>query len=138
MVNVPILYRSSRPEVFCKKGVIRNSTIFTGKHLCQISFFNKVAGLTPKACNFIKKDTLAQVYSCEFFKFSKNTFPYRTAPVATSVYSHYFHGYKMGTLTRSELNHLMAMFPFMSMLPVIFSKRCRIGKHSEAATGGVL
>ena len=39
--------RSSRPEVFCKKGVLRNFTKFTGKHLCQSVFFNKVAGLRP-------------------------------------------------------------------------------------------
>ena len=121
------------------KKVLLEIPQYSQENTCDwVSFFKNVACLTPKACNFIKKDTLAQVYSCEFFKFSKNTFPYRTAPVATSVYSHYFHGYKMGTLTRSELNHLMAMFPFMSMLPAIFSKRCRIGKHSEAATGGVL
>ena len=25
-------------------------------------------------CNFIKKETLAQVFSCEFFKIYKNTF----------------------------------------------------------------
>ena len=36
-------YRSSRPELFCKKGVLRNFTKFTRKHLCQILFFNKVA-----------------------------------------------------------------------------------------------
>ena len=29
-----------------KKGVFKNSTKFTGKHLCQSLFFNKVAGLT--------------------------------------------------------------------------------------------
>ena len=29
------LYRSSRPEVFYEKGVLRNFTKFTGKHLCQ-------------------------------------------------------------------------------------------------------
>ena len=34
-----------RPEVFCVKGVLRNLTKFTGKHLCQILVFNKVAGL---------------------------------------------------------------------------------------------
>ena len=34
----------SRPEVFCKKGVLRNFTKFTGKHLYQSLFFNKVAG----------------------------------------------------------------------------------------------
>ena len=27
--------RSSRPEVFCKKGVLRNFPKFTGNHLCQ-------------------------------------------------------------------------------------------------------
>ena len=29
------------PEVFCKKGVLRNLAKFTGKHLCQSLFFNK-------------------------------------------------------------------------------------------------
>ena len=38
------LCRSSRPEVFCKKGVLRNFSKFTGKHLCLSLFFNKVAG----------------------------------------------------------------------------------------------
>ena len=28
----------------CKKGVLRNFAKFTGKHLCQSLFFNKVAG----------------------------------------------------------------------------------------------
>ena len=28
-------YRGSRPELFCKKGVLRNFTKFTKKHLCQ-------------------------------------------------------------------------------------------------------
>ena len=27
------IYRSSRPEVFCKNGVLRNFGKFTGKHL---------------------------------------------------------------------------------------------------------
>ena len=38
--------RSSRSEVFCKKGVLRNFAKFVGKHLCQSLFFNKVAGLS--------------------------------------------------------------------------------------------
>ena len=47
--------RGSRPEVFCKKGVFKNFEKFTGKHLCQSLFFNKVGD------------------SCEFCKFFKNT-----------------------------------------------------------------
>ena len=38
------LNRSSHPEVFCKKGALKNFSKFTEKHLCQILFFNKVAG----------------------------------------------------------------------------------------------
>ena len=38
----------------------------------------------PQVCNFIKKEALAQVFSCEFCKISKNTFSYRTPPVAAS------------------------------------------------------
>ena len=57
-----------------RKGVLRNFTKFTGKHLCQSLFFNKV----------IKKETVAQVFSCEFCEISKNTFSYRTTPVAAS------------------------------------------------------
>ena len=41
--------RSSRPEVFCEKAVLRNVTKFTGKHLCQSLFFNEVAG-RPESC----------------------------------------------------------------------------------------
>ena len=39
-----ILFRSTRPEMFCEKSVIKNFTKFTRKHLCQSHFFNKVAG----------------------------------------------------------------------------------------------
>ena len=41
---------------------------------------NKVTG--PRSF-FIKKETLAQVFSCEFWEISKYTFSYRTPPVAT-------------------------------------------------------
>ena len=40
--------------------------------------------ISQKACNFIKKETLVQVFSCEFCEISKNTFSYRTPPVAAS------------------------------------------------------
>ena len=54
--------KSSRPEVFCKKGVLRTSVKFTGKHLCQSLCFIKVA------------ETLAQVFSFEFGKFLRTPF----------------------------------------------------------------
>ena len=72
------IFRSISLEVHCKKGVLRNFSKFTGKHLCQSLFFIKLA------CNFIKKETLAQVFSCEFCKISKNIFFHTTPPVAAS------------------------------------------------------
>ena len=66
-------YQKQPPEVFCKKVVLRNFAKFTRKHLCQ-----------SQACNFIKNETLEQVFSCEFCEISKNTFFYRTPPVAAS------------------------------------------------------
>ena len=73
--------RSSRPEVFYKIGVLKNLAKFIGKHLCQSLFFNKNADVV---CNYIKKETLAQVFFCEFCEIFKNTFFYRTPSVTTS------------------------------------------------------
>ena len=44
------------PEVFYEKDVLKNCAKFTGKHLFQSLFLIK----------FIKKETLAKVFSCEF------------------------------------------------------------------------
>ena len=66
---------SSRPDLFCKKGVLRNFAKFIGTHLSQILFFNKVTGLRPST---LLKETLAQVFSCEFCEISKNTCSDRT------------------------------------------------------------
>ena len=55
--------RSNHRRCSVKTGVLRNFAKFTGKHLFQSPFFNKVAA---SACNFIKKETLEQVFSYEF------------------------------------------------------------------------
>ena len=39
------LIRSSQRMCSVRKGVLRNFAKFTGKHLCQSLFFNKIAGL---------------------------------------------------------------------------------------------
>ena len=59
------LCRSCRQRCSVRKGVLRNFTKFTGRHLRQSLYFNK---------DFIKIETLAQVFSCEFCKISKNIF----------------------------------------------------------------
>ena len=67
-------YKSSRPEVFSKKGVRKSFAKFRAKHLCQNLFFNKVAGLRHITLKKRKKKRLAQEMSCEFCEIFKNTF----------------------------------------------------------------
>ena len=60
--------RSSRPDVLCQKGVLRHFAKFTGKHLCQGLFFNKVAGgATVEMEIFV---LLAETF--QFSKFQEN------------------------------------------------------------------
>ena len=74
--------RKQSHRVVLWKGFLRNSATFTGKYLCQSLFFNKFAGLRPVTS--LKKETLAQVFSCEFCGISKNTFSYRAPAVVAS------------------------------------------------------
>ena len=64
-----------------KRGVLRNFAEFTGKHLCQSLFFNKVVGIRPAS---LLRKTRAEVFSYEFCEISKNTFCYRTPLMAAS------------------------------------------------------
>ena len=67
--------------VLLKESVFKNFTKFTAKHLCQGLFFNKVSDRPAT----LLKETLAQVFTCEFCDISKNTFLHKTPLVDTSV-----------------------------------------------------
>ena len=67
-----------------KKVFLKKFRKIHRKNLCQSLFLIK---LQTEICNFTKKETLAQVFSCEFCEISKSTFSYRTLPVATSTSS---------------------------------------------------
>ena len=78
------MFQKQPPEVFYKKGVIKNFSKFAGNNCARITFIKLQAWTW--ACNFIKKDTLAQMLSCEFCETFKNTsFSYRTPPVTASA-----------------------------------------------------
>ena len=65
-----VLTQKQPPEVFCEKvflEILQNSQENT---CARVSFLIKLQA----ACNFIKKETLAQVFSIEFCKICKNTF----------------------------------------------------------------
>ena len=58
--------RNGQRRCSVRKSVLRNFAKFTEKHLCQI--------LGPEACNVIKKEILARVFSCKFYEIPKITF----------------------------------------------------------------
>ena len=60
-----IMYRSSYPEVFCKKGVGRNFIKYTRKHPCRSNFFNKVVSLHP--VTLLKRHSGTGVFENMFF-----------------------------------------------------------------------
>ena len=63
--------RSSHRRCSGKKVFLEISQNSKENNCVRASFLIK---LQAKACNFIKKETLAQVFSCKFCKISKNTF----------------------------------------------------------------
>ena len=67
-----IEHRSSHPEVFCKKGFLKNFAKFTEKHQCQGSFFNKVVGLRP--ATLLKKRLWHRCFPVNFVKFPNTPF----------------------------------------------------------------
>ena len=89
--------------MFCKKVPLEISQISQENSCVRVSFLIK---LQIEAYNFIKKETLAQVFYCEFCKFSENTFSYRTYLVAAS-----------GKDTNTWNNEANALLAFLNNLP---------------------
>ena len=75
---IRVIGRRKQNNILCsvKKSVLRRFAKSTGKHLCQSPYLTK---LQAKACNFLKKETLAQVFPVNFVEFP------RTSPVAAFV-----------------------------------------------------
>ena len=76
-------YRSRHLRRSVKKGILRNSAKFTGKHLSQNLFFNKVAGWS--LATLLKKGFWHRKFSCEFNNISKNKFSTEHLQTTASV-----------------------------------------------------
>ena len=72
IAHISRVKRSSRPDVFCEKDVLRNFAKFTGKHLCQSPFFNKVAAL--RRATLLKKRLWHRCFPVNFAKFLRTPF----------------------------------------------------------------
>ena len=68
----PQTFGSSRPEVFCRKGVLRNFAKLTGKHLSQSLLFTKAASLRP--ATLLEKRLWRRCFPVNFVKFLRTLF----------------------------------------------------------------
>ena len=64
--------RSSRPQVFCQKGFVKNFLKYTGKHLCRSLFFNENTCVWDIQL-YYKTDS-GTGFFYEFWEIFKNTF----------------------------------------------------------------
>ena len=64
------VFRSSHRRCSLKKVFLEISQNSQENTYARVSFLINL----PYPCNFIKKGTLTQVFSCEFYEISKNSF----------------------------------------------------------------
>ena len=79
------MYQNQPPEVFYKKGVIKNLAKFKGKHLCQGLFFNKVTGLS------LKTTLQEHLFSSKNMEIKMILIQYYTELFVLSVFQRYYY-----------------------------------------------
>ena len=78
--ETPLLHfegQKQPPEVFYKKGVLKNFIKFTGKHLCRGLFFNKVENL--RLATLLKTRLRHRCFPVNFVKFLRTPFLQNTS-----------------------------------------------------------
>ena len=86
-------------------------------------------------CSFIKKETLAQVFSCEFCEISKNTFSYRTPSVAVekSCLNMLMRAYNFNK--KKIKRSFMLIYFIMKLLEILLLLKKAVLKHFVKITG---
>ena len=118
--------RSSRPEVFCKKGAVKNFSKFIGKHLCQNLFFNKVVKLTPTT--LLKKSLWHRCFPMNFAQVLRTPFLIEHLWWLLLNQSHWFA--KQELVERHEPNICNVVHCFLwhqsSFLEIYFMKQAKL------------
>ena len=87
--NLKICLNELKNEIYaCDCGLFNSSLFYQNlvKKLLIEILQNSQENTCARVSFSVKKQTLAQMLSCEFCKISKNTFYYRTPLLAASVY----------------------------------------------------
>ena len=98
--------RSSHQRCSMKKGVLRNFTKFTVKHLCQSLFSNKVADLRP--ATLVKKKLWHTCFSVNFVKFLRTPF---TEHLRWLLFTHTLHTVQL-QFVKNHLTHFSPVSHF--------------------------
>ena len=101
---------SSHQRCSVRKGVLRNFAKFTGKDLCQILFFNKVASLTP--ATLLKERLWHRCFPVSFAKFLRTPFLQNTS--RRLLRSRYIL-HKLGNSTLFSKNVIFMLWKFVSL-----------------------
>ena len=71
-ITIQITTRRSHKRCYVRKRVLKNLAKFTGKHMCQVLFHNKVAD--PEPATLIKKRLWHRRFPMNFAKFLRTPF----------------------------------------------------------------
>ena len=71
-ITIQMTTRSNHQRCSARKGVLRNLSKFTGKHLCQVLFYNKVA--CPEPATISKMRLWHRRFPMNFAKFLRTQF----------------------------------------------------------------
>ena len=98
--------RSSHQRCSKKKSVLKNSINFTGKHLYQSLFFNKVMGLKPATLSINKKALAKYVFLKVFVKLLRTRIVKNICERQLLLYKlYFFHFFFWTNLTLQNISH---------------------------------
>ena len=104
----------------------RRAAYRTFKRFFWSWYYKRLTKGNTEACNFIKKETLVQMFSYEFYEISKNTFSYRTSPVTAMSFKRRLYHYNYIEIGRlifaSDKLHVFFYNQRVYKQPVLASK----------------
>ena len=96
-------FRSNHQRCSIKKVILKNFAIFTGRHLCWSLFLIKL----PPGLQLYKKETLTQVFSCEYYE---TCFEEHLQTAAMFIFQNYFLEYLKEADSQFTIFQLSVLF----------------------------
>ena len=101
-ITIQMTTRRSYQRCSVRTGVLRNFAKFTGKHLCQVLFYNKVAG--PEPATLLKKRLWHRCFPMNVAKFLRAPFHRTPMKDCFSTIQHFLAQYPSKVLNGQQQN----------------------------------